>query len=291
MLKLLFLLLTTVSYAKTEHCRIITYPQLVIIEPSIYDHRKIVKETTCPSETMERFTSLINNASGNLKSTSLNNYLRSSRIRVSLSPDNIKIVQLRDLMYDGIVNKEEFLIKDLKQLSNLKVIKTDSPIKINCKRCDETGQKNIKVYYYDNNKEKQVWVGAKLLRKRFALVAKNNLAPFTSNLNERLFEKRMITTEDTKDMFIDQKSLRFFKTNKMVRKGKPLLRRDLTPMTLVNSGRKVIVLIKKDNIKLKSMGISRSNGAFADFVEVTNPKTKKKFLAKVIDENKVELEL
>jgi hypothetical protein len=67
MLKLLFLLLTTVSYAKTEHCRIITYPQLVIIEPSIYDHRKIVKETTCPSETMERFTSLINNASGNLK--------------------------------------------------------------------------------------------------------------------------------------------------------------------------------------------------------------------------------
>ena len=66
---------------------------------------------------------------------------------------------------------------------------------------------------------------------------------------------------------------------------------DLSPITLVRLGQKIKVVLKGQNIALKSSAIARQQGKFGDYIEVYNQKTNRKINAQVIDFNTVMVEL
>jgi len=73
--------------------------------------------------------------------------------------------------------------------------------------------------------------------------------------------------------------------------GDLLRQSDLNALSLVRAGVKTEVIIENELVKLKTSGISRSNGSLGEFVEVFHPQKNKKYLGKVIDINKVLVEL
>ena len=60
---------------------------------------------------------------------------------------------------------------------------------------------------------------------------------------------------------------------------------------LVQYGQKIKLKYKTKNIELDAIAIANGNGKYGDFIQVINPRSKKKVLAKIIDYNKAEIEL
>jgi flagella basal body P-ring formation protein FlgA len=119
---------------------------------------------------------------------------------------------------------------------------------------------------------------------------KQNVADYNSqviNLSQTLINN---VNQDT-DLITDLETLKFFKTNKPLRTGDIIKRSDLNAINLVKAGLKTDVVLENQMIRIKTQGISRGNGAIGDIVEVFHPQKNKKYQGKVIDINKVLVEL
>ncbi len=293
-MKVFFSFLLMISFGVNASCIIKSSAIILVIDNNIQDHEQIISETNCKQEVIDQFMAIATNASGTLNENKLNLYLKKVNTSVKLIPNAITIVQLEDLLRKRNIVSEDSILRDIKQLSNKKAValKNISDLKISCNDCEKTGSRNINIIFHSpSGNEKNLWITLDLLKKRFALVAKKTLNPFTSNLSEEMFKKVEMPLNENIDLFQATNQLRFYKTNKSIAAGEVIKQSDLSPLTLVQSGRKVKVLINRKNVQLKTIAISRSSGSFGDLIEVFNPSTKKKVLAEVIDKNLVEVKL
>jgi flagella basal body P-ring formation protein FlgA len=86
-------------------------------------------------------------------------------------------------------------------------------------------------------------------------------------------------------------TLKFFKTNKPIKPGEILKKSDLNGSLLVKAGSNTEVIIENQLLKLKTTGISRNSGIYGDQVEVLNIQKNKKYVGKIIDINKIQVEI
>ena len=86
-------------------------------------------------------------------------------------------------------------------------------------------------------------------------------------------------------------SLKFYKTNKPLRTGEILKLSDLNAINLVRAGLKTDVVLENQMVRIKTQGICRSNGTIGELVEVYHAQKNKKYLGRVVDINKVLVEL
>jgi flagella basal body P-ring formation protein FlgA len=93
------------------------------------------------------------------------------------------------------------------------------------------------------------------------------------------------------DLVSETDNLRFYKSNKPLRPGTLLRQSDLQPIGLVRAGLKTEVILENQAVRIKTSGISRSNGSIGELVEVYQPQKNKKYQGKVIDVNKILVEL
>src|SRR5690606_23128854 len=93
------------------------------------------------------------------------------------------------------------------------------------------------------------------------------------------------------DLFQNMGKIHFYQLNKPIKAGEVLKKSDLNPINLVRAGMTTEVFIENSLMKIKTHGISRSNGSLGDLVEVYHPQKRKKYHGKVIDINKVLIEL
>jgi flagella basal body P-ring formation protein FlgA len=93
------------------------------------------------------------------------------------------------------------------------------------------------------------------------------------------------------DLVTDAETLRFFKSNKPLRAGELLRASDLNAQNLVRAGMRTEVILENEMVRIKTSGISRSSGGFGETVEVFHQQKNKKYQGKVIDNNKVLVEL
>jgi flagella basal body P-ring formation protein FlgA len=89
----------------------------------------------------------------------------------------------------------------------------------------------------------------------------------------------------------DIETLAFYKTNKPLKAGEILKTADLNAINLVKAGLKTEVVLENQMIRIKTQGISRSNGTIGELVEVYHPQKNKKYQGRVVDINKVLVEL
>jgi flagella basal body P-ring formation protein FlgA len=115
--------------------------------------------------------------------------------------------------------------------------------------------------------------------------------PAFSEIPVSSLKQELIEAIPHTDLFSNPEKLKFFKLNKPIRSGEILRQSDLSALSIVKAGMKTEVIIENTLVKLKTTGICRSNGALGDYVEVFHPQKNKKYLGKVIDINKVLVEL
>lgn len=92
-------------------------------------------------------------------------------------------------------------------------------------------------------------------------------------------------------LITDLSQLRFFQTNKPLKAGQILRMSDLSANQIIRAGVKSELILENHFIKIKTHGIPRSAGSIGEMIEVYHPEKNKKYYGKVIDINKVHVQL
>ena len=117
------------------------------------------------------------------------------------------------------------------------------------------------------------------------------LPSFSDIKDKNVVKEEYVEAIPHTDLITDFESLKFFKTNKPLRTGELIKRSDLNAVNLVKAGLKTEVILENSAIRIKTDGISRNSGSIGEMVEVYHAQKNKKYLGKVIDVNKVLVEL
>ena len=280
------LLVIFVSFSfYTQACSISSYSYIYKINKKLDD--QIIQKSNCTDKINQNFIALISQASGKVSSNHLQGIL-SKESPVELAPTTIYIKPLIELVNEQLAD-DRTQFSNLKSLHNKSFIGLDSTqsFRFKCSNCDIPGRRNISLNYSKN----KLWLSADIFKKIYGFQAKQSLSYMTPVLSHKDFARKKINTQIRSPLFSDIRNIQFYKLNKHLKEGDILTMNDLSPKNIVSMNQKIKLLIKSKNITLSTIGIAMRNGKFGDYIEVKNPKSKKRSLAKIIDYNKALIEL
>lgn len=173
------------------------------------------------------------------------------------------------------------------------VLEEGERLSLESKKCEDLslGESSFKLSVM--NRQNQIGpkflLTTKVATRTKVLKAKNNISVFNkANLSE-LFTEDYIDTANPELFFQEKNQLRYYQLNKAVSSDYVLKQSDLIPQILVQNGQNIKVMLEENNLKLTTMAVSRKSGKIGDVIDVYNPKSKKIFIAKIIDFNTVYL--
>ena len=268
--------------AFTKECVIKTFPHIIKINRLL--DSETIQESNCSDEINNRFVNILSTATGSINSKHLGPSLGEN---VTIRPKKITITALAQLIEKKLGGKTA--------LSNLSSLHSKSffyskekpKIQVMCKSCDSPGTKNIKFIF----NSRTYWLNATVKRKVVAYVADQNLSYQTPLLKAEDLKKTSIHTLIKAPLFSDIENIKFYRPTRNISAGEILKMNDLRPKNIIKRGQKIKVLIKNKRLKVETIAKALKNGKFGDYIEIINPKSKKTNLAKVIDYNKVLIEL
>lgn len=266
----------------TKACEIESFHQIIKINNVLDD--SIIKKTNCNNDQISSFIGLISSANGKLSST-----IVSSSFNIELTPKNIFIESINDYLQENLSKNNNILINNTTSMygsASINLNKTDN-LNIICNSCNKPEKKNIKLLI--NNKTH--WVTSNLLIQRAAYVAKVDLSINSSNISKEMFKKVIVKDNGRKSLFNSIEQIRFYRPTQNIPAGTVLKRHFLRAQNAVNSGQKVKVQVIGKEIRLDTIAIARKSGKVGEYIQVMNPKSKKISRAKVIDFNKVVMNL
>lgn len=281
---LLFLVFSTSAFA---NCKLVTFDRIIKINKN--QDQKIIKDSNCEQKVQQTFIKFVSSTSGKLNAAHLQRYfMQENKVEIEIAPKNFTVNTIKGLIEDSIKDGD-VIVKNITSLlpqSSINLSATDT-ISIDCKKCEKPGQKNIMAQI--NNKK--VWLTALIHKKRTAYTLSRNLLNLNQKLDESFFKKIMIADNGNTLLFDDIKNVKFYKPTKLLRAGDIVKKYDLRSRVLVKFGQKVQINIFKNDIRLATKAIARKNGHIGDVIDLINAKSKKVISAKVVDFNKVEVEL
>jgi flagella basal body P-ring formation protein FlgA len=269
-------------------CEIVSYSQIYRVENQL--DKKIIRKSNCDESIQQKFIQSVTNASGNLPVNMIERTLMGDSIEdVEISPSSITILDMKDYLAEKLMFKNNRRITHIKSLTNISSIQPKANITpiVHCSNCDATGEKNIKVSFND----KYFWFNITVKQPYKVWVPKKNISAFNKSLKRSDFISKIIYDLGNKSYFEDIKNIRFYRTTQAIKADTPLLSTRLVPLKLVRVGQKVTLFLKGKSVNLKSKVMAKSSGIINDIVELKNPRSNKKFIAKVIDFNTAEIEL
>lgn len=285
--KLLLIAFILFSQSVLANCKLVTFDRIIKINPN--QDQKIIKETDCSEEVQNTFVKFVSSTTGKLNSAHLKRYFKQeSNVEIEISPEIFSVTTIESLIEDNIKDGT-VIVKNITSLfsqSSLNLSISDS-ISIECKDCNKPGEKNILATIND----KKIWLSALIHKKRSAYVLVKNLTNLDQTLDASFFKKVVIADNGNSLLFNDIDKIRFYKPTKLLRIGETVKKYDLRSRVLIQFGQKVNVNIKSNSIKLESRATARRNGHIGDVIELVNDNSNKVITAKVVDFNKVEVEL
>lgn len=269
------------------NCEIHTYKRIIKIN-TIQDEN-VIKSSDCSSEIKSQFVNFISNTTGELSAKHLSRYFKNeNNIDVNLTPKSFTVKVINNLIEDGFSDKN-IIVKEVTSLFSASSfnLEANDQLSFECKNCDKPGEKNILAKL--NNKK--IWLNALIHKKRKAYILTKNITDLKMKLSSSDFKEVSISDKGNTILFDDLDNIRFYKPTKLLRSGETVKKYDLRKRVLVKFGQKIQVSISNQNIKLKTKAIARRNGYIDDVIELINEKSKKTIYAKVIDFDKVQVEL
>lgn len=282
---------TLIISISASACVIKTYNHILIFDKNEINYNSILKESTCEKDILNEFLEKVTSLEGKVPSYQVFNSSRG----ITVLPSVITISKINNYFNDIFnlpITMKFFNVKSLKKLSHIKLIDGER-ITLTCDNCYNTGEKNIKISVYNPVKEsrKIYWATGNILQRKKVLLTTRDIAPHKKNILEKSYLETFIYTSKIKDYFNKPELIKFYRSNKPIKKNTALLSSDLTPNVLVRANKTVELLIQNGSVNLKTKAKSNKSGKINELIELYNPKTKKKFTARIIDYNKAILEL
>lgn len=301
MLKILLhtIVLSTLSVATfaDESCHIKTYSKIYITQNSDYNKAtKLIKSDNCTFLERQNFLQFILNSNGSIHSSQASKLIKNLyKQDIKISPKRISIYSFKKTLKNNFNPNSNWHWNNIKLTSRESVIalNENESISFNCTNCEYSGSKNIKVTITNpiSGTYKYEWLNGDIVIKTKALVSLSNLGVNNQALNKKLFHTKNVFLKSPETLFTNSNSLHFYKLNKPIKSGKSLSFRDLTPVNLVKIGQPTKVIIKNDRLSLSSIAKPMKSGRFGEMIQLRHPKTNKIIMGKVVDFNKVIVEL
>lgn len=283
-----FILLGSFALACEVHL-----PQNLVILGDAQDFRQAINHTGCSDEVVKEVNSTLFSVEGKMTAFQFSEMLKAKSHDVVIQPMFIQVQHLKHLVREQLLVPPGVQMKSSEALSgaNYLTLAPGDKIEVQCSGCLFGSQQtlNLNIIGFDGtNKSLMVRADFKKMVKAYRLLS---FHPAFSEIAVTSLQEEFVESIPHTDLLTNLDTLKFYKLNKPVRAGELLKFSDLNAVDLVKAGLRTEVIIENELVKLKTSGISRSNGTLGQFVEVFHPEKNKKYQGKVIDINKVLVEL
>jgi flagella basal body P-ring formation protein FlgA len=271
----------------------ITLPHRIVIVGQSGNCGGSVRFSECTEEVERIFNEVLTSLEGKVSSKSLVSMMANRGHEISLTPASLQIQQLRSLIREELPLPQGVHVKRAAVIDGPDILALDAndKVDIQCSQCLYGSQQVININLEDFNGIRRSITASADFRKMVRAFRVNSSLTSFSAITENDLREEYTDSVPYTDLLTDTDALRFYKTNKFIKAGELLRFADLNAVNLVKAGLKTEVILENALVKIKTQGISRSNGAIGDLVEVYHPQKNKKYQGKVIDSNKVLVEL
>ena len=212
----------------------------------------------------------------------------------SIKPEIVQVTHLQTFIRDQLrlppgIHIKSISVFNVPKLLNLAV---GDRVEVRCDQCLFGNKQpvNLTINGFDGmNRSFTAFIDFKKMVSAWRLIT--DVTSFSAIDPAQHLREEFIESIPHTELVTDLSSLKFYKTNKPLRSGQFLKFSDLNSLNLVRAGLKTEVILENRMIRIKTHGISRNNGALGDVVEVFHQQKNKKYQGKVVDINKVLVEL
>lgn len=271
----------------------ISMPHRLIVLSNDPSGQSPVNATNCSEETLRVFHKTLTELEGRISAAQLTEMMAGKGQIVKIDQHMVQVQNLKTFIREqlslppGVHVKTTYAVN----ASNFLALAPGDQLQINCSAC-LWGTKqpiNVSIAGFDGTRRDFVAVAdfGKMVRAFRLARPLNSFSEITVYDIKEEFTEAIPHTEFISDV----QTLKYYKTNKPLKSGELLRLSDLNAINIVKAGLKTEVVLENSMVRIKTSGISRGNGAFGDIVEVYHPQKNKKYQGKVIDNNKVLVEL
>ncbi len=273
-------------------CHIKSSSRIILVDSKKLAFSDIAKAENCKPETQIRFLEMISSASGSLRADMIKENFSE---KVKITPRVIRINTLNTILGNRYNTFDKWVWTDIKFVSGKSAIRLTQNEKLdfNCDFCKNLGNKSINMVIVDPLKasNRTEWFNASLKVEATALVSNDDIQVTADGLNPASFIEKTILTAKPENFFTNKSKLLFYKLTRPLQKGEPLMFNHITPANLVRQGRAATIILKNSTMSLSGKAMPLSNGKIGEIIQLRNQKSKKVMVGKVIDFNKVVIEL
>lgn len=248
----------------------------------------------CAAEITNDLHQIVSKLEGRVASYQLKEMMSACGHAVDIGPPSINIHQFKTMVRNQLPLPAGIQVKATQSINmaGSLALAAGDKVEISCSSCLYGSQQTLNVAIIGFDGSKKNFFARADFRKMVKAYRLNSPLPSFSSLDKAsLLNEEYIESIPHTDLITDMDSLKFYKTNKPLRTGEILKRADLNAINLVKAGLKTDVILENEMVRIKTSGISRSNGTIGDLVEVFHPQKNKKYQGKVIGVNKVLVEL
>lgn len=275
-------------------CSIEFYSKIYKVNNSAVQIRDYVKKNSCPEATLFKLNKFIQNVDGVVHSNIIKEELSSLHQDIEILPSKISISSLDAYLKEKLFPTNELSFSGLKSIESKSAIALSDAetLEISCNNCQNLGDKNIQLIIKSPilATQKNFWISAKLVTSIEVLKAKTNINFQQTSLSSNDFSVEKIHTDKPEDYVVDTKNLNFYKPNRIILKDAYLTRMDILAVNLINYGTPVKALYKINGLTLEKNFMPTRSARINETVELNGAQNKKLY-GKVVDFNKVEIEL
>lgn len=255
---------------------------------------QLFKSKDCSEKIIETTYQILTSMEGRVPSYQIKEILSNSGFNLAIYPQSVQIQHLNQIVKDQLHLPEGISLKKSTSIHNQGSIALTAgdQIEVQCNTC--TYQDNqtlyLKIRGFDGqDRNIPVHADFKKLVKAYRLMVP--ITSFNEIQNLKWLQEEMVEEIPHVEFISNIDDFKFYKTNKTLKAGELLKKADFNAVKIVRAGLKTDVVLENSMVRIKTQGISRANGAIGEFVEVYHPQKNKKYQGRVIDINKVLVEL
>lgn len=294
---ILFVLSLNVS-ADTQACSVELFSKIYRLENNqALTNADIVHTSTCDNAVLNKISQIISNSNGTIGADFLKGELAKDfqTLSINITPRKLSLLELNSTLRDQLTSGSNLYFLDSKSLNGLRALGLleNEQLKANCESCTSFGEKNIKIDITNPlmNTIRTLWFSSKIFAKIKVFKAKRNLSFQQKHLEDSDFYADEIYSGNPDNLVTTLDNIHFYKVNRTIVQGSAISNLDLQPVNLINFGTPVNVILKNQNINLQRTAMPSRSALFGEVIELKNPNNNKILAGKVVDYNKVVIEL
>lgn len=285
----LFSLLFILSSLNSFACEYTGKDGILVTKKAIQTHDLILRLKECSNEEVEIIRSTFSNIEGHISSFQLNHLLNIPDFR--LNHERLIVKNLNKTTKLQLALKENIHVTATDNAPSFLEFNSTDTLSLFCNSCLHGANQNLSLHINSSLgilSKKDIKVNFITYFTAYRVLSNTSAFSTINSENVEVVQTEVIPHQE---LLTDLSTLRFYQTNKTLKAGELIKMSDLSATKIIRAGVKSEVVLENHFIKIKTHGIPRSAGTIGEMIEVYHPEKNKKYYGKVIDINKVHVQL